>query len=309
MAPSIVRAEAFVFALLLTAGCGGATREPTGRPDSAPAATEPAADTAARDGSEASDSRFISPTSREGDRVVLPLTFPDGTTAELIYPPKLEIAALGVVPYSSGRLQGESPTPGRGDVVGRDFWIFFGELEHVFSALNRGRQPVLLAQYEGADGQTVGFWDLRSKRVPDFFGFQFGRWAVLVYDYAADTGAAMTDAERASWAASFSGHETTDGFLLLEGAGPLQLAGAGEHAGPELLFGSVGARSFELFPGRCRPHRDQTRVVDGKPVEWSQQFADWCLSDSMRVHATGRDGFIGALIKHLAVRDVTVASP
>ena len=49
-------------------------------------------------------------------------------------------------------------------------------------------------------------------------GLRFGRWVVLVYDYEA--AGAMTDAERASWAATFSGRETDGGFLLLEGSGP-----------------------------------------------------------------------------------------
>ena len=310
MALSVVRAEAVVLALLLTPGCGGATREPTNQTDASPATAEPAATRAPEDDSEASDFHFTPLTFREGDRVVLPVTFPDGTTAEVVYPPKLQIAALGVSPYSSGRLQGKSPTSGRGNIVGRDFWIFYGEVDEVLSSLNRGKPPRLLAQYEGVDGQAVGFWNLKSDRTPDFLGFQFGRWAVLVYDYAAETGAAMTEAERVSWAASFSGHETKDGFLLLGGAGPLQLARAGEHAGPELSFGSVEpARSLALYPGSCRPHRDQARVVHGKLVSWSQRFADWCLSDAMRVHATGRDDFIGVLIKDLAVRNVTVASP
>lgn len=58
----------------------------------------------------------------EGDQTVLPLVFPNGTQAELVYPAELDIAALGVRPYSSGHLRGESPTAMRGDVIGRDFW-------------------------------------------------------------------------------------------------------------------------------------------------------------------------------------------
>ena len=119
----------------------------------------------------------------------------------------------------------------------------------------------------------------------------------------------MTDAERGSWAANFIGRETPDGFLLLEASGPLRLARAGEGAGPQLTFSAANpARSLGLHPGECSPHRDQTRVVDGKLVEWCHGFADWCLSDSMRIHATGGDEFIGALIRELAVRNVIIAN-
>ncbi len=286
-----------VLALLFLAGCGGRADEPL--------ATEKATGTQARSGQV--DLDFVPATYREGDRVVLPITFPDGTSAELVYPPELEIAELGVFPYSSGRLHGKSPIPGRSDFVGRDFVIRHGDLAHVLAAFNSRKEPVLLAQYQGANGQTIGFWDVRTNDTAHYLGFQFGRWAVLVYDYVAG-GAAMTDAERASWAANFTGRETADGFLVLDGSGPLRLARVREHAGPELdFYGVHPERGLGLYPGECTPHRDQTRLVDGKLVEWSGGFAAWCLSDSMRIHASGGRAFVGALIRELEVRKVTIA--
>lgn len=264
-----------VLATLLAAGCGRAEE-----PSSA-------------DG----DLGFVPATYRDGERVVLPLTFPDGTSAELVYPPELAIAELGVYPYSSGRL---------GD-VGRDFLIRSGELAQVLSELDGEGLPDRLAQYEGADGQAVGFWDLQADETAHYLGFQFGRWSVLVYDYAGGE-AAMTDAERASWAASFSGRETDDGFLVLEGSGPLRLARAGEHARPELDFSEFDPeRGLGLYPGECAPHADQNRLVNGRAVEWQGGFADWCLSDSMRIHASGSREFVGALIRGLEVRHVDLA--
>lgn len=237
----------------------------------------------------------------------MPITFPDGTRAELVYPPELDIAELGVSTYTSGTLLGKSPIPGRSDSVARDFWIRYGDLDDVLALRDFGsrRPPRLLARYTGADGQAVGLWDLRSDDTAHKLGFQFGRWAVLVYDYIA--AGAMTDAERASWAANFSGRETDEGFLVLEGSGPLRLAGGGEHAGPELTF-SAGEpnRALILFPGACGPHRGQTLLVDGKLVSWNGGFANWCLSDSMRIHAEGGREFIAALIRELDVRNVTI---
>jgi hypothetical protein len=187
---------AFVLALLALAGCGGRADEPL-----APAK---ATETQTRSGQ--GDLDFVPATYREGDRVVLPITFPDGTSAELVYPPELEIAELGVFPYSSGTLHGKSPTPRRSDFVGRDFVIRHGDLAHVLAELNNQKQPVLLAQYQGANDQTIGFWDVRTNDTAHYLGFQFGRWAVLVYDYAAG-GAAMPDAERASWAANYGARD------------------------------------------------------------------------------------------------------
>jgi len=277
--------------LLVLVGCGGGTN---------------GHGALSRDGCMAGGLGLVPATDREDDRIVLPVVFPDGTKAELVYPPTLDVVGLGVFPYSSGRLRGKSPIEGRGDIVGRDFWIRCGELDEVLATWNDGRPPALLARYEGADGKEVGFWDVTWNDNAHYLGFQFGRWAVLVYDYVA--AGAMTDTERASWAASFSGREADEGFLLLEGSGPLRLARAREHAGPQLTFAAgEPTRDLTLFPGECRPHRDQSRLVDGKLVQWNGGFADWCLSESMRIHASGPRDFIGALVRELAIKHVTIA--
>jgi hypothetical protein len=147
---------------------------------------------------------------------------------------------------------------GRSDFVGRDFVIRHDRLDASLERLDGGRPPTRLAEYAGANGQSVGLWDLETDRDAHYLGFQFGSWAVLVYDYAANgssAGAEMTDSERAAWSRNFTGSETANGFLLLASSGPLRLARAGEHAGPQLLFSadrpgkSSAARSSETrFP-------------------------------------------------------------
>jgi hypothetical protein len=54
---------------------------------------------------------FVPPTYREGNSVVLPVTFPDGSAAELVYPSDLDLASMGVRPYIVG--------------CGRDFNFFY----------------------------------------------------------------------------------------------------------------------------------------------------------------------------------------
>lgn len=280
---------ALVLALLVLVGCGGRGNEPL-----APEEEKPAADHG--------ELEFVPAAQREGDRVVLPVTFPDGTSAELVYAPELAIAELGVFPYTSGTLRRIHTTSARGASVARDFVIRYGDLDALLRSRNDGVRPKLVSQYEGADGQTVGLWDFAWNDTAHYLGFQFGRWATLVYDYIAE--GAMTDAERALWAASFSGRETDAGFLVLEGSGTLHLARAGDHAGPRLTFSSgEPARAILLSPGRCRTPPDQT-PLDGKHVQWNGGFATWCLSDSMNVHAEGDRDFIGALVRGLEVRNV-----
>ena len=304
-----LRSGALVAAVLVVAGCGGSVDTSDRRGATHTAAGEET-DPQGRRAGDTRSWRFVPATRAEGDSVVLPVTFTDGTSAELVYPWRRGIAALGVAPYGSATLRGKSPVAGRSDKVGRDLLILHGEVHDYLARSRWPKPPSVIARYKAADGQSVGFWNLPHPE-PNYLGFQFGRWAVLVYDYPADEesgGAAMTDAERAAWSASFSGRETADGFLLLNGSGPLRLARAGETAGPQLSFGSVGRPPwFALYPGPCKPHRDQTQLVHGKLVEWTPGFADWCLSDTMRIHARGRGPVIDRLIRGLAVRGVTLA--
>jgi hypothetical protein len=246
--------------------------------------------------------RFVPPRYRQNGHVVMPLTFPDGTTAELLYPPRFRLGRFTIRPYGSGRLPRQHPMPPWiGNTVGRDFFIVNRGARVVLARMRRGRAPKIIAEYEMPGGQRVGLWDVGAD--VNYLAFQFGRWAVLVYDYK--SAGAMTDDERALWVESFSGREADRGWLVVEGDEPLRLARAGEHAGPELMFHMPGReRGFSLYPGKCRPHRDQTRVVGGKQVQWSRGFADWCLSESMRIHASGTRSFVGALISALEVRGV-----
>ena len=212
---------------------------------------------------------FVPATYAEHGRIVMPVTFPDGTTAELLYPSALELAGFAIRPYSSGRLRGKSRSPGRSDIVARDFVIEDADVEDVL-ARRSTRPPQLLDRYDGVGGSDVGFWALgRADSNVHYLGFQFGRWAVLVYDYIA--AGAMTDAERAFWAANFSGHKAPDGLLVLEGSGPLRLARAGDHAGPQLLLSAGPGRSLQLYARPVQPasrsdtaRRRQARLVESR---------------------------------------------
>lgn len=251
---------------------------------------------------------FAPATHREDGSVVIPVTFPDGTTAELVYPPALDLAGEPFRPYSSGHLSG----------VARDFAIEYGAVEDV---LARWGGATLVAEYRDGLGGTVGFWDLQSERDADFLAFQFGSWTVLVYDYTleAAAGVPMSDDVREQWARSLQGEEAKDGLLVLSALDPLNLAGAGEHAGPELMIGYGNPRLILLFPGRCEELRagvgglEEDDLVESHGIVMSRSpgFASWCDPGGlMRVHvyqAPG-DDYIDRVARGLVIRDVRLAS-
>ena len=78
----------------------------------------------------------------------------------------------------------------------------------------------------------------------------------------------MTDQNLASWARGLAGAQTRDGFLRLSADQPLQLAKAGEHAGPELLF-SDRRQMVSFFVGDCEPDPKD----DGKMVASAERLA------------------------------------
>jgi hypothetical protein len=147
------RLVAPAFGVVLVAGC--AASSDTGTPTASPSAVA----------SPASGGGFSPPTYMEGDSVVMPVTFPDGTTAELVYPPALELSDMRVQPYSSGY----------GPGFARDFLILDRPAADVLGGYEEAE---LLADYDSGQGGTVGLWRLP----PDGLSlvFEFGSWTVLV---------------------------------------------------------------------------------------------------------------------------------
>jgi hypothetical protein len=113
--------------------------------------------------------RFVPETRREDEHLVMPLTFPDGTTAELTYPAELGLERFTVHPYSSGKLS---------NAVARDFFVVEGDVRDVLARMNDDAAPALLAVYEDARGGKVGLWDVGAGTNVNYLGFQFGRWCL-----------------------------------------------------------------------------------------------------------------------------------
>jgi hypothetical protein len=243
--------------------------------------------------------RFIPPIRREGDTVVLPVVFPDGSTAELRSPLGLDLASLGVWPRISGVLGKEAAT-------GRDLRIVYGNAK----GLTAGKAP--LACYQGADRNQVELMHSQDPEVRFWLLFRFGAWTVALWD--GNAGRLMGHQDRAMWARSVVGRETEGGWLVLRGRRPLRLGA--EHDGDvQLRLGDLEPPSGLAVAGPVRAQATPRCHVDrwagrrpgrGQPVVRELLPAQ----GPMEVHVYNSDGSFGrAAIEGLQVQRVRHAFP
>jgi hypothetical protein len=299
------RALATAVTLAVVAGAGAglwATRTAADRggrlgtpaPTTAPPSTAPPATVPPK------PAGFVPPTTREGSRTVLPVTFPDGSTAELVYPTALNLAAMGVQPDVSF-LRVRDPGPrfqlvfSRGAPPGR---------------LLGGDRPV--GRDRTARGRPVEVW----RAVPDpgvlpgtgyWVRYQLGAWAVL----AAATDRAMA----AEVAGNLDGRQTREGFVVIDAGGPFALSREyGEARGPQLAFGDGDPRpeTLQVDPAfRLVELAPTRRSCPGQGPDASREYASRCLgrggAGSVHAGIQGDREFVRAVFRGLEARNVRLA--
>lgn len=283
-------------------GCGGARPQaavssgssdsPSSTPEPSPKASE--------------DYVGFHPSTRvEDGQVVMPLTFVDGSSAELVAPLDLGIQDMAAAIYTSGGLGGVDRTI--------DF--------------NYGDGSVLMHEgpinaYEGVDGSTVELWkpDPGTPAGCPNLVYRFGDWFVGVRTCQDE----LTESEEEDWARLLRGEVTERGFLVLSSEDPLVLQETGGHEGPEMILGYEGANWIELSPGECDPAKipdegDIRSMADGTRVSFSRiggadskieynWFAEWCEDGSMRVQiAYAYKDFVEAAAEGLRLRNIVLA--
>lgn len=208
---------------------------------------------------------FVPETYREGGKVVLPVTFLDGATAELVYDPRLRLAERGV-----WAMFAVSPADG----PGRGFIAVQGDIGRWIA----GDAPADVLQ--GADGAVVRVWTTPDGEPAERLVYEFGPWRVL----------APQDGAPARWATAIAGRTTQDGFLVVEGREGFAIAPPGGEGQPQLILGDLNPEGVILNLGQCDLRRDRP------PAEGSQ-FGAWCLETgggTVSVHAySAEDGAFG----------------
>jgi hypothetical protein len=200
------------------------------------------------------DERWAPPVHREGDLVVMPITFPDGTTADLRYPPELALEQFSVYPdtFAAGGPQacGSSVHATRYDP----------KVGYVI-----GSEP--LAQFTRTDGSIAELWDGEPLSEPhDYLLIRFDSWTVVVpCRWHGDW-----DREEVSvWSENVQGHESPDGMLVLTATPPIEVH---PYEGSPTVRFSIRDLVLDLTvaPNECRLSSNDRGVGDGT-VQWCIQ--------------------------------------
>lgn len=243
---------------------------------------------------------FYPTTYREDGRIIMPVTFVDGSRAELVFDVHLRPKDLGVYGFTSGGLGGIDRTLVFRHAEGQIYEMHSGPLE----------------TYEGHAEGTVEVWEGPPGDFPcPHLIYRFGNWFVAVRTCQGQ----LSKDEKAQWARSLVGRVTHEGFLVLDARVPLVLQKTGGHEGPQLLLqGSEEGWPFiTLTPLPCDPERppgneDVRTMDDGQRVGFSRgggtSYADWCEDGAMFIQVESTDqGYVEAAAQGLRVRNVSLS--
>jgi hypothetical protein len=270
--------------LASAAACGRFVEDPGSGPQAGPTSSPSPSPSYLQD-----DDRWAPPTHREDGRTVMPVTFPDGSRAEVVYPPELALQDLSVYPdtFADGgpRACGASVSATRYDPHGEGAWFI-------------GDEP--LWEHERPDGLMVQQWRGTSDHGGSFLVYRFGSWTVLV--------PCLDSAEPEDlrlWAESLHGDETPEGLLVLESTPPLVVNPWRDH--PPVIRFSDRQVIFELSPDSAQC--DQSSAGGGDTTA-GDGVVQYCIQPQggVYLYANGFSSegrrFLEALVEDLEVRRV-----
>jgi hypothetical protein len=227
---------------------------------------------------------------RDGDLLRLPVVFPDGAEATLVYPIPLDLATLGIQPEVS-YLWKDYPPP-------RFPIVFLHDPQASIAEFVDGTEPV------GSVNRAIEIWkmsdewsDRRRLSQGHWLRLHLASWTVLV--------ALEESGEAGEVAANLLITETSGGFPVVVASGPLALSHeSGEGEGPSLAVGDVGVTDVLLWLERCSWESGVDEVLQ------SGAYGSACLAGG-RVTADiyGDPSSVEAIVEGLRIEGFKPASP
>jgi hypothetical protein len=226
---------------------------------------------------------FFPAAERDGDQLRMPVVFPDGSTATLVYPMALDLASLGVQPDVSYLWRSDPPP--------RFPIVFLHDRQASIAEYVDGSEPVgSVPSYRSFEIWKMSEEWSDRRRLPQGHWLRFGlpSWTVLVALERADQAEEI--------ASSLQIRETDAGFPVAETSGPIALSEeSGEGEAAMLAVGSTLDPSIFLWLERCH---------DGGTIEGSGAYGSACLADG-RIFASiyGRTSIVEAIVEGLRIDD------
>jgi hypothetical protein len=229
---------------------------------------------------------------RDGAEIRLPVIFPDGSQATLVYPIPLDLATLGFQPDVSYVWRADPPP--------RYPVVFLHDRNASIVKYVEGREPVgSVNSYRNIEiwNMSETWLEHRAQLRGGWLRIGLRSWTVLIALRE------VADADRI--AANLDIRETTTGFPVVDATGPIQLAeGFGESEGPTLSLGDETAEpdtvsqldaTIFLSPDGCTPATNS---------EWSGGYGSACLGDgSVFASIYGDREFVTSVTEGLRVED------
>jgi len=243
--------------------------------------------------------KFVPPTSNSGGKTDIPITFTDGTTADVLHDSSVDLAGLGVSLIDSGAM-------GQFARGGRQFQIDHGGASFVADSTQEKTTKGL----SGAGGLSVPVLPAPSDTPGNYLDFVIKDWRVGVWEGTDND--QMSSSDDANWAANMSGTETPSGFLVLTGKDPLKLTPFGSPDGPSLTFGDIFSTGVLLVPGTCLPPAGDgvSNNAQGVPVRISQianghYEGDLCFAKAkMEALVYGAQDFVNSVTGSLEITNI-----
>jgi hypothetical protein len=239
---------------------------------------------------------FVPATETVGDTTRMPVVFPDGSSATLVYPADLRLAELGIQPDISYAFRGRYQGP----------IVFIHDPDaSVARYMDPDEGSMLINSSEGG----LEVFSARGSTDGQLIRSELPSWTVLVPFEDPKGGASRTATKAVQIAAVLGLRETPAGFPIVEVSGAAELAeGFGEAGGAQLAIGDASPvpdiisqldATIFLSPDGCSPVTD---------TDFPGGYGASCLGDG-QVFASiyGDRGFVRNVIEGLRVEDFVPA--
>lgn len=224
---------------------------------------------------------------------VMPLVFPDGTRADLMFPLDMGLEDFQLVPMAFVKL-------GENDCCALDTRFLYGTTEPLDDFAEPSGK-----RFTGWDGSPVELWEPKKGGDARMLVFTFGPWRLAV---SLHNDRDMSEEDMSRLAGLLEGTVTPEGFLVLKGHEDLQVMDGDLPLSPQLNLWSLRSRQGVLLSHQaCDDAPLESSFFTITQLERSNGQVSWCQDGQIevRIHHAGDEEFAQTAIDALRLLDIT----